>query len=42
MQLTRYVFGQDGLVAGKQAGMTVADMSTINPSSAKGIFKKTS
>ena len=34
------LFGQDGLVAGKQAGMTVADMSTINPSSAKEFSKK--
>ena len=34
------LFGHDGLVAGKQAGMTVADMSTINPSAAKEISKK--
>ncbi len=34
------LFGQDGLVAGKQAGMAVADMSTINPSAAKEISKK--
>jgi 3-hydroxyisobutyrate dehydrogenase len=34
------LFGQDGLVAGKQAGMAIADMSTINPSAAKEISKK--
>ena len=34
------LFGQDGLVAGKQADMAIADMSTINPSAAKEISKK--
>ena len=34
------LFGRDGLVAGKQAGMAIADMSTINPSAAKEISKK--
>ena len=34
------LFGQDGLVAGKQADMVIADMSTINPSAAKEISKK--
>jgi len=38
--VNQVLFGQDGLVAGKQAGMTVADMSTINPSSAKEFSKK--
>ena len=34
------LFGQDGLTAGKQADMAIADMSTINPSAAKEISKK--
>jgi len=34
------LFGQDGLVAGKQADLVIADMSTINPSAAKEISKK--
>ncbi len=38
--VTQMLFGQDGIVAGKQVGMTVADMSTINPSAAKEISKK--
>jgi 3-hydroxyisobutyrate dehydrogenase len=38
--VNQVLFGQDGLVAGKQAGMTVADMSTINPSAAKEFSKK--
>ena len=38
--VNQVLFGQDGLVAGKQSGMTVADMSTINPSSAKEFSKK--
>ena len=38
--VNQVLFGQDGLVAGKQADMTVADMSTINPSAAKEISKK--
>ena len=38
--VNQVLFGQDGLVAGKQAGMTVAAMSTINTSSAKEFSKK--
>ena len=38
--VNQVLFGLDGLVAGKQADMTVADMSTINPSAAKEISKK--
>ena len=38
--VNQVLFGQDGLVAGKQTGMTVVDMSTINPSAAKEISKK--
>ena len=34
------LFGRDGLVAGKQADIAVADMSTINPNAAKEISKK--
>ena len=33
------LFGRDGLVAGKQADIAVADMSTINPSAAKEFSK---
>ena len=38
--VNQILFGRDGLVAGKQAGMAIADMSTINPSAAKEISKK--
>jgi len=38
--VNQVLFGRDGLVAGKRADMTVADMSTINPSAAKEISKK--
>ena len=38
--VNQVLFGQDGLVTGKQADMTIADMSTINPSAAKEISKK--
>jgi 3-hydroxyisobutyrate dehydrogenase len=38
--VNQILFGLDGLVAGKQAGMAIADMSTINPSAAKEISKK--
>ena len=34
------LFGQGGVVSGKHDDMTVADMSTINPSSAKEFSKK--
>jgi len=34
------LFGQNGIVAGKHDGLTVADMSTINPSSAINFSKK--
>jgi len=34
------LFGQDGIVAGKHDGLTVAEMSTINPSSAIQNSKK--
>ena len=38
--VNQVLFGQDGLVAGKQDDMAIADMSTINPSAAKEISKK--
>jgi len=38
--VNQILFGHNGLVAGKHADMTVADMSTINPSAAKVISKK--
>ena len=38
--VNQILFGLDGLVAGKQTGMAIADMSTINPSAAKEISKK--
>lgn len=38
--VNQILFERDGLVAGKQADIAVADMSTINPSAAKGISKK--
>ena len=38
--VSQMLFGHDGIVAGKQSDMTVADMSTINPSAAKEISKK--
>ncbi len=38
--VNQVLFGQDGLVAGRQTGMTVADMSTINPNAAKEFSKK--
>jgi len=34
------LFGQNGIVAGKHVGLAVADMSTINPSSAINFSKK--
>ena len=33
------LFGQDGIVAGKHDGLIIADMSTINPSSAINFSK---
>ena len=38
--VNQILFGHNGLVAGKHADMTVADMSTINPNAAKVISKK--
>ena len=34
MQSEQILFGQDGVIAGKHDGLTVAEMSTINPNSA--------
>ena len=36
------LFGQNGVIAGKHEGMTVADMSTINPGSAVNFSKRLS
>ena len=38
--VNQVLFGHDGLVAGKQADLVIADMSTINPNAAKEISKK--
>ena len=38
--VNQVLFRRDGLVAGKQADLAIADMSTINPSAAKEISKK--
>ena len=38
--VNQMLFGDDGLVAGKQTGLTIADMSTINPNAAKEISNK--
>jgi len=38
--VNQILFGKDGIVDGKHSEMTVADMSTISPSSAKEISKK--
>ena len=33
-------FGEDGIIHGRHDGLTIADMSTINPNSAKKISQK--
>ena len=38
--IEQILFGQNGIVAGKHDGLTVVDMSTINPSSAINFSKK--
>ncbi len=38
--VNQVLFGHDGIIYGKHSNMTVADMSTINPTSAKNISKK--
>ena len=38
--VNQVLFGQDGIVGGKHIGITIADMSTINPEAAKTISKK--
>ena len=38
--VSEVAFGDDGIISGKHDGMVVADMSTINPNSAKEISQK--
>ena len=38
--VSEVAFGEDGIISGKHDGMVVADMSTINPNSAKEISQK--
>ena len=38
--VSEVAFGKDGIISGKHDDMIVADMSTINPNSAKEIFEK--
>ena len=38
--VSQVAFGEDGIISGKHDGLVVADMSTINPNSAKEISQK--
>ena len=38
--VSEVAFGENGIISGKHDGMIVADMSTINPNSAKEISQK--
>jgi 3-hydroxyisobutyrate dehydrogenase len=38
--VSQVAFGEDGIISGKHDGLVIADMSTINPNSAKKISQK--
>ena len=38
--VSQVAFGKDGIISGKHDGLVIADMSTINPNSAKKISQK--